>query len=110
MDNNILFSKNKNELLYKINIIINDDQIKIEYRECFKKWINWYEKNEESIKLVNLEGTNKFYRAYYNEGIYGIQIWELREDNLIFWHRNLYVSEPDVLDDTSTVIINESDS
>ena len=107
MNNAILFSKNKEELLSKIVMIINDDTIKEEIRGYFKEWRKWFNENGKSIELKDLSSTNNFYRAYYHSGIFGIQIWELNDEGLVVWKKNIYVSGPDVLDDTDTIVINK---
>lgn len=107
--NNLLFSKNKNELITKINTLIdilNEDSL---HKACLLKWKQWFIKHENEIVLPELP-SDKFYRAYFNNEmdidnpVFGIQLWKMskNQDNVIVCDFNLYSSDIDRFDNKYT--------
>lgn len=101
----IIFSKNKDELINKVNSYLIDPEIACDYKDKLKEWKSWYDSKKDSIHLEDLTGSKNFYRAYYNNGIYGIQVWNDVNDDTVVWERNIYVSAEDVLDDENTKVL-----
>lgn len=107
MNETIIFTKTKNELLEKANYIIKKPYIEDFHKECLSYWIEWFEKNYDQIDLPDLNETKFFYRIYWNieTKMVGIQKWKDADEDLVVWEENIYVSKPDVLDGKETIVI-----
>ena len=105
MENLIIFSKTKSDLIEKINKYIEDNEIEESYKTCLQQWIQWFNRNIGKISIVDLSDTEYFYRAYYNEGTFGIQVWKEVDEDTVAWDRNLYISGNDFLNDENTIIL-----
>lgn len=105
MNELIIFSKTKTELINKVNSYLNDDEIEEYYKKCLLKWKEWFNDNEDKIVLSDLCGSDCFYRAYYNDGVLGIQRWKESDNETVIWERNIYTSKADILDDEETIVI-----
>jgi len=105
---NSLFSKNKEDLNSKINYLIKEESIDIEYKNALERWLVWFKKNYDLITLPDITEKSKFYRAFYSDpDLFGIQIWETSEadDTLKIWSSNVVFSDYHELNDDKTIII-----
>lgn len=99
-----IYSKNAEELVNKVDQLIQNQSENSKYLIPLKSWKSWYYKNRDKIILEQLEN-NLFYRAYYcDPNIYGIQIWEFNGE-LKIWRCNYIMNANDERNSQETTVI-----
>lgn len=72
MKKEVIYPKNINDLLTKINYIINNDE-NTDRVNNMTKWLEWFE--NLNIKLEIKLKSNEYLRAYYNNNNCSLQVW-----------------------------------
>lgn len=99
-----IYSRNADELICKIDKMIENQSQDSKYLAPLKSWKSWYYKNRDKIVLKQLKD-HFFYRAYYcDPNVYGIQIWKF-ENELRIWQCNYIMNGNDDKNSQETTII-----
>lgn len=94
MDKKQIYPQNIENLLKKINYIIDNEQ-NIEKIKNLIKWKEWYESLNYKFEYVCED--NEFLKAYYDNNKYALQIWYhgTKVDSIVFNLVANYYSEYD---------------